>query len=130
FGSEIQALIACPWIPAEPDLTHVAEFLTFGYVPNPRTLYSGIEEVPPASVVAYRPDGASDPRRYWDVAPPLPEAGAKPDRERVAALVAGATSRRMISDVRLGALLSGGIDSSLVLGLMSRASAGPVRTFS
>jgi asparagine synthase (glutamine-hydrolysing) len=131
FGSEIKALLTCPWIRAEPDLTRIPEFLTFGYVPNPRTLYSGIEQVPPASILVYGPGGASEARRYWDATPPLAGAGAAaPDCGRIAELLADATSRRMTSDVPLGALLSGGIDSSLVVGLMSRTSTEPVRTFS
>jgi asparagine synthase (glutamine-hydrolysing) len=129
FGSEIKALLACPWIAAKPELAHVAEFLTFGYVPYPRTLYAGIEQVEPASVVVYDADGSLSSRRYWDVAPPLPEPG-RPDLARIAALLRSATERRMVSDVPLGALLSGGIDSSLVVALMSRASSEPVRTFS
>ena len=128
FGSEIKALLACPWIPAEPDLARLPEFLTFGYVPNPRTFYKGIDQVPPASVLVYERAGASEPRRYWDA---LPTAAVRsPDRGKIASLLAEATSRRMIADVPLGALLSGGVDSSLVVGLMSRTSTEPVRTFS
>jgi asparagine synthase (glutamine-hydrolysing) len=130
FGSEIKALVACPWVEAEPDLANVAEFMTFGYVPHPRTMYRGIEQVPPASVVVYGPDGLEPARRYWDVAPPLPRpAGGTPDLLRIADLLRAATERRMLADVPLGALLSGGIDSSLVVGLMARAASEPVRTF-
>jgi asparagine synthase (glutamine-hydrolysing) len=127
FGSEIKALLACPWIAPEPDLPRIAEFFTFGYVPQPRTLYQGIRQVPPASMVVYGPDGAAAPRRYWD-APPDP-AAAGPDPVEIARLLVQATERRLVADVPLGALLSGGIDSSLVVGLMARASADPVRTF-
>jgi asparagine synthase (glutamine-hydrolysing) len=131
FGSEIKALLACPWIDAEPDLSCVSEFLTFGYVPNPRTLYRGIEQVPPASVVVYGPAGVSGPRRYWDALPSPERSGdGRPDLAKIASLLSAATKRRLVSDVPLGALLSGGIDSSLVVGLMSRESAEPVRTFS
>jgi asparagine synthase (glutamine-hydrolysing) len=131
FGSEIKALLACPWVETEPELANLAEFLAYGYVPHPRTLYCGIEQVQPASVVVYGPDGLLPPRRYWD-ALPAPAGGSrvKPDLARIAALLGAATERRMIADVPLGALLSGGIDSSLVVGLMSRASPEPVRTFS
>jgi asparagine synthase (glutamine-hydrolysing) len=128
FGSEIKALLVCPWIAAQPDLSRVGEFLTFGYVPHPHTLLRGIEQVPPACVVSYTADGLAPPRRYWEVAPP-PAESARPDPHRIAALLSEATARRMVSDVPLGALLSGGIDSSLVVGLMARASSEPVRTF-
>jgi asparagine synthase (glutamine-hydrolysing) len=130
FGSEIKALLACPWTSAEPALEHLAEFFTFGYVPHPHTLYRGIEQVPPASVVVYGPDGVARTRRYWDVAPPLPASDeGRPSLERIASLLGEATERRMVADVPLGALLSGGIDSSIVVGLMARASTEPVRTF-
>jgi asparagine synthase (glutamine-hydrolysing) len=130
FASEIKALLACPWIPAEADLGRVAEYFTFGYVPHPRTLYSGIEQVQPASVVTYGPDGVARTRRYWDAVPPPSGAvEARPDTDRIARLLREATERRLVSDVPLGALLSGGIDSSLVVGLMARASSEPVRTF-
>jgi asparagine synthase (glutamine-hydrolysing) len=130
FGSEIKALLACPWVDAAPELGNLAEFLAFGYVPNPRTLYKGIEQVPPASTLVYGPDGARRSRRYWDVAPPVAGPGhGRPDLNHIAQLLTHATERRLVSDVPLGALLSGGIDSSLVVGLMSRAAAEPVRTF-
>jgi asparagine synthase (glutamine-hydrolysing) len=131
FGSEIKALLACPWIRPEPDLARVAELFAFGYVPHPRTLYEGIEQVPPACVVSYGPDGIARTRRYWDATPPAGRsATSSPDTTRIATLLSQATERRMVADVPLGALLSGGIDSSLVVGLMARAGAEPVRTFS
>jgi asparagine synthase (glutamine-hydrolysing) len=130
FGSEIKALLACPWIPAQADLAQVAEFFTFGYVPNPRTLYKGVAQVPPASVVTYGPEGIPRVRRYWDATPPREvSAAAGFDTTRIASLLSQATERRMVADVPLGALLSGGIDSSLIVGLMARASTEPVRTF-
>jgi asparagine synthase (glutamine-hydrolysing) len=129
FGSEIKALLACPWVRPEPDLSRVAEFFAFGYVPHPRTLYSGIEQVAPASVVAYGPDGVARARRYWDVPPPAAGTPTTPELGRIAALLGEATTRRLVSDVPLGALLSGGIDSSLVVGLMARSTSEPVRTF-
>lgn len=127
FGSEIKALLACPWIGAEPDTRRVGEYLTFGYVPHPGTFYRGIEQVPPASVVAYGPDGLEPARRYWDA---MPSASAKPDAGRIRQLLTDATARRLVADVPLGALLSGGIDSSLVVGLMSQTAQEPVHTFS
>jgi asparagine synthase (glutamine-hydrolysing) len=131
FGSELKALLACPWIEAEPDMSNMAELLAFGYVPNPRTLYRGIRQVPPASVLIYGADGVETERRYWDAPPAEHGRGTgHPEPDRIAALLEEATKRRMIADVPLGALLSGGIDSSLVVGLMSRAASEPVRTFS
>ena len=65
FGSEIKALLACPGVPRAVDESRLAEYLTFGYVPNPHTLYRGIAQVPPASVVAFDADGVQPPRAYW-----------------------------------------------------------------
>jgi asparagine synthase (glutamine-hydrolysing) len=131
FASEIKSLLCLPWVEARADASAVPEFLTFGYVPNPRTIYQGIVHVPPASLVTYDFDGLRSPRSYWD---PLPSEqinrvgpGVAAD---VARLLEDATRRRLISDVPLGALLSGGVDSSVVVGLMSRHLQEPVRTFS
>jgi asparagine synthase (glutamine-hydrolysing) len=79
--------------------------------------------------VAYGPDGLAGPKRYCDVAPAARSGDAAPDLQRIGGLLDDATRRRMVADVPLGALLSGGIDSSLVVGLMARSSPEPVRTF-
>ncbi len=128
FGSEIKALLAAPWVRPEPNLGKLAEFLTFGYVPNPHTLYAGIEQVPPASILTYDGTGAPAVREYWDAVPHDASAHGG-DAPTIAHLLEAATVRRMIADVPLGALLSGGIDSSIVVGLMSRHASEPVRTF-
>lgn len=130
FGSEIKALLAVPWVSAEPDLTRLPEYLTFGYVPHPGTFYRGVRQVPPASLVIYDADGLHAPRRYWD---PLPVAGTTSQggpKATLVQLLREATRRRMVADVPVGAFLSGGIDSSIVVGLMSDISDEPVLTFS
>jgi asparagine synthase (glutamine-hydrolysing) len=130
FGSEIKALLAAPWLAAEPELDRLPEYLTFGYVPYPGTFYRGIAQVPPASTVVFDRQALGPAHRYWD---PLPSAGdASPSGRRagLASLLRDATKRRMVADVPLGAFLSGGIDSSIVVGLMSRLSDEPVLTFS
>jgi asparagine synthase (glutamine-hydrolysing) len=128
FGSEIKALLAAPWVEAEPDLDRVPEYLTFGYVPYPGSFYRGITQVPPASTVVFDHGRLRSPQRYWD---PLPRASgpAPPVGADLASLLRNATSRRMVADVPLGAFLSGGIDSSVVVGLMSQLSDEPVLTF-
>jgi asparagine synthase (glutamine-hydrolysing) len=126
FGSEIKALLAAPWVSAEPDLERVPEYLTFGYVPYPRTFYRRIEQIPPASIISFDKDGLHGPRRYWN---PLTETASEGRPEQISALLRDATRRRMVSDVPLGAFLSGGVDSSIVVGLMSRLSDEPVLTF-
>lgn len=131
FGSEIKALTICPWVARELDTARLPEFLTYGYVPHPHTLFRGIQQVPPGTFLTFGPRGVSEPHSYWDG---LPNDGAVPwgegARHRIVELLQDAVRRRMISDVPLGALLSGGIDSSIVVGLMTQASTEPVHTFS
>jgi asparagine synthase (glutamine-hydrolysing) len=130
FGSEIKALRAAPWVQARADLTRVRELLTFGYVPHPGTMYEDIVQVPPAGWVTYDADGLHGPFEYWNPVPDRVErTPADTLAEEVRALVTAAVEKRLIADVPLGAFLSGGIDSSVVVGLMARASAEPVRTF-
>lgn len=133
FASEIKALLACPWIERKVAAEYIPEYLTFGYVPTPRTLYRGIYQVPPASYVVVNRTGMSDPCRYWELecagyshktVPSIADAA-----RRVRELLTDAVARRMISDVPLGAFLSGGVDSSIVVGIMSQLTKEPVRTF-
>jgi len=131
FGSEIKALLACPWVSPAIDPEAIPEYLTYGYVPTPRTMYRDVLEVPPACVVVHDASGTRAPRPFWSA---LPAGGQdlRPDRpvlDEIARLLGEATRRRMVADVPLGALLSGGIDSSLVVGLMSRHATEPVHTF-
>lgn len=131
FGSEIKSLLACPWIEPEPDWACLPELLVFGYVPHPGTMYRGIRQVPPASVLVYDRRGVQPPQPYWDPLPSDPQLRPGPKvYEQIAELMRAATRRRLVSDVPLGAFLSGGIDSSLVVGLMSEAATDPVHTFS
>jgi asparagine synthase (glutamine-hydrolysing) len=130
YASEIKAILAAPWVRVEPDFSRLAEFLTYGYVPHPRTLYKDVLQVSPGMVVTY--DGRSlKSRTYWDAQPePGEEAGRAADPSAtIAQLLREATRRRMVADVPLGALLSGGIDSSLVVALMAEVSSEPVHTF-
>jgi asparagine synthase (glutamine-hydrolysing) len=112
---------------------HLPELLTFGYVSTPRTLYDGIFQLPPASYLVVNRDGLKGPFGYWRLTfspasnghgPSAPQAA-----QRVRELLTEAVQRRLISDVPLGALLSGGLDSSIVVGLMSQLMREPVRTF-
>lgn len=132
FASEIKALLTCPWVPGAVDAEAIPEYLTYGYVPTPGTAYADVRQLEPASTVIYDRDGLHPPRRYWSA---LPATGTdlRPERpvlDEIARRLDAATQRRMVADVPLGALLSGGIDSSLVVGLMSRHAAEPVHTFS
>lgn len=133
FASEIKALLVCPWITRSVATARIPEYFAFGYVPTPHTLYEGIYHLPPASYMVVDPSGARDPVSYWELT--FGESSGRRVSEREAAgrvreLLTEAVARRLISDVPLGALLSGGLDSSIVVGIMSQLMKEPVRTFS
>lgn len=131
FGSEIKALAACPWITLEPDWPQLASFLTFGYVPHPASAYVGIRQVEPGMLVEFDATaGIARARRYWSALPSPPPLA--PDAQTLAGvrlLLGAAVKRRMVSDVPIGALLSGGIDSSIVTALMTKQGDRDVQTF-
>jgi asparagine synthase (glutamine-hydrolysing) len=131
FGSSIAALQAAGH-PAEPAPEVLPYYLSFGFVPAPLTFHRGVNELPPASllrVVHGRPDA---PTRYWR--PRFGVTSVEDDyataTARVRELVTAAVGRRLESDVPLGAFLSGGVDSTIVVGLMAALGKGRVRTFS
>ena len=135
FGSEIKAIAANPGVTLEIDASALPYYFLYGYVPHPQTFYRGISHVEPGTVVTFGEDGRRTVRRYWQLTfPDAAEQGRGHDHaaavRRVRELVTAAVERRLISDVPLGAFLSGGIDSAIVVGIMSRLAAEPVRTFS
>ena len=133
FGSEAKALFAHPDVPVDIDPAGIPWYFLYGYVPHPSTLYRGIRQLDPASVLVVDADGRVETRRYWSLV--YPPSGATSSvtpadaRARVRELVTDAVSRRLVSDVPLGAFLSAGIDSTIVVGLMSRLTREPVKTF-
>jgi asparagine synthase (glutamine-hydrolysing) len=135
FASEIKALLAHPWVPRELDADVIPAYLTFGYVPTPRTFFAGIRSVPPGHVLIIDEHGHDTLECYWEphVAGtdgvtvldfPMSEAAAEVRR-----LLERAVCRRLVADVPLGAFLSGGVDSSGVVGVMAQVSERPVLTF-
>jgi len=132
FGSEIKALLAAG-VPAEMADEHLGEYLAFGYVPTPSTLFKGIRKLPPASLMVVDAHGPSALRAYWDLSYPPEGAAAAVDlgqaAERVRELLSAAVRKRLVSDVPLGVLLSGGVDSSAVAAFMTRLVPGRVKTF-
>ncbi len=136
FGSEIKAILAHPGIDTRANPEAVPQFLSHGYVPTPATFYARIRKLPPACfetlTAASREPNQTE---YWDfplgpervirTADQLAEAEAT-----VRELFTAAVKRRLIADVPLGAFLSGGIDSTLVVAVMSQLASKPVKTFS
>ncbi|CAN5171427.1 asparagine synthase (glutamine-hydrolyzing) [soil metagenome] len=135
FASELKALHAAG-ISRNIDASSVASFLRFGYVPTPHSIYRNVEKIAPGEIVTVR-DGKVTRRQYWSALNAARNGVASQlvlsdDEavEQLTALLQDAVSRQMLSDVPLGAFLSGGIDSSAVVAFMVRAGRGPVRTFS
>jgi len=137
FASEIKALLCDPSIPRELDYEALALYLAFSYVPAPFTIFKGIRKLAPGHSLVLE-NGKLEEEKYWDVPQgPDPETSHLPFPRQVEAFkgrlyetVSEAVRKRMISDVPLGAFLSGGIDSSIIVALMARQGSGPVKTFS
>lgn len=131
FASEIRAILAVAPELATVDHTKLMHFFYFGYIPDPFSVYSRIQKLPPGHTLVYQ-RGNVRVARYWDV-PPFAEYESRSENEWLEELeheLAESVQMRLISDVPLGALLSGGVDSSTVVAFMARASAAPVKTFS
>ncbi len=130
FGSEFQALLKHPNVSREVDLTALDSYLSYLCIPAPQTAYKSIKKLEPGHWLLWR-DGAIDTRRYWQ-----PDFSKKikitEDEaiEETTRLLRESTRLRMISEVPLGAFLSGGVDSSAVVALMAELSDKPVKTFS
>jgi asparagine synthase (glutamine-hydrolysing) len=133
FASELKALLAHPDVGRELDPVALDHYLTFANVPAPRTLLAGIRKLPPGHVLVCSAARGVEIRRYWsvlDAAVPAAPVAEGEAIERVRDLVRAAVKKRMMSDVPIGALLSGGLDSTTNVALMSDLTHQPVRTFS
>src|SRR5438128_878854 len=131
FGSELMALLQDPEIARVPNPAAIAAYLAYQYVPNPMCALAGVEKLPPASIMTIDKEGAST-RGYWtlDYGEPANLAARQEVEARLRGLIWEATRIRLVSEVPLGAFLSGGIDSSAVVAAMADQTAGQVKTFS
>ena len=130
FASEIKSLLQADDVPRELSLAALHHYLTYQYVPHPLTMFKGISKLPPGHYLVWQ-DGRLEVQEYWR--PPFRKPEQRPVQEYVEQLrelMTEAVRLRLISDVPLGAFLSGGIDSSIVVGLMAQLSTAPVKTFS
>ena len=130
FASEVKAILQDSEVTARPDPVGISHYLTYGYVPGSGSAFLGVRKLPPGHYLTWR-DGRTEVVRYWRLR--RDQKQERPEEEwcqEILARLEEAVRLRMISDVPLGAFLSGGIDSSAVVALMSRAGAGPVKTFS
>ncbi|MER7971854.1 asparagine synthase (glutamine-hydrolyzing) [Streptomyces sp. NPDC096080] len=132
FASELPALLLHPGIGRETDPVAVDQYLSYRVVPAPRTVYRQVRRLEPATVAVFGPDGTERRRRYWEFAfsgelTDVPEAELD---DTVDALLQQAVHDRLESEVPLGAMLSGGLDSSLVTAVATRQLGRPLHTFS
>lgn len=130
FGSEIKALLRHPGISAAVDHDALADFLLLKYVPAPATLFAGIQALPPGHLMTCDRGGVRI-RRWWELsfAPADPKLTEAEATARLRELLEDAVRSHLVADVPFGAFLSGGVDSSTVVALMSQSLRDPVRTF-
>ena len=129
FASEIKALLTLPDADRTLDPEAVEDFFTYGYVPDPKTIYRSIRKLPAAHYLLARRGRPMELCRYWSLLDAAPQPGGTTP-EQLAQQLGDAVRRRLVADVPLGALLSGGVDSSAVVALMASGTENPVNTFS
>jgi asparagine synthase (glutamine-hydrolysing) len=132
FASELKGLLAHPLLRREIDPLAIEDYLTWGYVPDHRSILAGVEKLPAGHYRLLRHAGAvPQPVRWWDVSFAERRKGSAEDLgAELTHLLRDAVRSRMVADVPLGAFLSGGVDSSSVVALMAEASREPVKTCS
>ena len=131
FGSEIKSLLKVPGLDRRLDPEAVEDFFTYGYVPDPKTIYAAIRKLPAASALIARRGRPFETLRYWNLLDDFPVTHAGTDaKAEMVALLRHSVKLRLISDVEVGALLSGGVDSSAVVSQMAGLEAEPISTFS
>ncbi len=135
FGSELRALAAHPKMPRDIDDAALSAYLQLQYVPAPRSIFASVHKLPPGHLAAIQ-NGCAKVECYWSVTAAALEAASHPFRgtprdavDELSDRLAESVRIRSEADVPLGAMLSGGIDSSLIAAIMQRQAAQPVRTF-
>ncbi|MFA5965841.1 MAG: XrtA/PEP-CTERM system amidotransferase [Sphingomonas sp.] len=130
FASELKGLLAHPLLRREPDLRAVEDYLAYGYVPDDICLVAGVKKLPAGhALLVERGKPVPAPSRWWDIDFSRRATGsAAALEEQLLALLRAAVTSRMVSDVPLGAFLSGGVDSSAVVALMAESSKRAVKT--
>lgn len=132
FGSELKSLLAHGGLPKEIDPLAVEEYFALGYVAEPRVIFKQARKLPPAStLLVRRGEAVGRPRQYWDVRFSLDRKISEADAiDELTTRLKESIRLRLMSEVPLGAFLSGGVDSSAVVALMAGLSDGPVNTCS
>ncbi|HEY1233246.1 MAG TPA: asparagine synthase (glutamine-hydrolyzing) [Candidatus Binatia bacterium] len=131
FGSEAKALLAAPWVERRINPLALHHYLTLQYVPDPLTIFEGMSRLPAAHKLVVERGGEPQVSRWWQLEfEPKWEIDDREAIEKARGLLSAAVKRRLISEVPLGAFLSGGIDSSTIVALMAQGSSKAVKTFS
>jgi asparagine synthase (glutamine-hydrolysing) len=136
FASELKAFAGVPGWAGEVDPTALAAFLRWSYVPGPETIFRHVQKLMPGTILKVSANTTPRIETYWDLHEVVVagincrhSTDESSDLDQLDRLISAAVARRMVADVPLGAFLSGGIDSSLIVAMMQEASARPVRTF-
>ena len=131
FASELGALLASGHFEARPDIDAIDSFLSLQYVPSPSTAFEGVRKLPAGSRLVCEAGIIHEPERYFELTFAKPRTGTLAElTEELRAQIDDAVRVRLVSDVPLGAFLSGGVDSSLIVAFMAMHSSQPVKTFS
>ena len=136
FASELKALLAFPSFERELDSDALQQYFIFQYVPGPKSIFRNTWKLMPGQILSLSENGQLEKKTYWDVSSVLLAADAQRERkeeeilEELNDLLTRSVRYRMISDVPVGAFLSGGVDSSLIVAMMQKMSREPVHTFS
>lgn len=129
FATEAKALLALPGVTAELNRNAVAGYLHLGYVAAPDCIFKGVRKLPPATLLAVE-NGEIREWRYWRLPETIEQGVSERDwTDRVRTQLEESVRMQMVSDVPIGAFLSGGVDSSAVVGFMARHSQQPIRTY-
>jgi asparagine synthase (glutamine-hydrolysing) len=133
FASEIKAILQHPAVTREVDEQALYHYLTFLTTPAPQTMFRGIQKLPAGHFLTLDRKGDLQVTQYWDALPPLPAADEGPSeaerQDEILALLRASIKKRMMSDVPFGVFLSGGVDSSANVALMSELMSQPVKTY-
>jgi asparagine synthase (glutamine-hydrolysing) len=131
WGSEAKALLLVPWVERKVNPVALHHYLTLQYTPDPLTIFEGMHKLPAAHKLVIKPGTQPHISRWWQLEfEPKWEITEAQALEQARTLLEAAVERRLISEVPLGAFLSGGIDSSIIVSLMAEKSSEPVKTFS
>ena len=132
FGSEIKAILAHPGVEARLDQAVLPEYLAFGYLAGARTMFSGIQKLPPGHTLEADESGQVKVQAYWDIPQQshIPQLTRNDCAGTYAEMLERSVESHLMSDVPLGVFLSGGIDSSLVAALMTKLRGSSIETFS